>query len=101
MMVLIVFFAGYSVLPKKYNPLPMADAICATNYGGVYRPKETFEFVYKITYTNKNGVKTTTYYSKVYYKNKTYTVTDWGYDSNNKSICLVNVLSSKFYRLYK
>ena len=42
-LVLTVFFGGYTLIPKKYNLLPVNDAICATNYGGVYKVRKTFK----------------------------------------------------------
>ena len=38
-LVLTVFFGGYALIPKKYNLLPVNEALCATNYGGVYKAK--------------------------------------------------------------
>ncbi|MBO7448747.1 MAG: hypothetical protein J6U54_00115 [Clostridiales bacterium] len=39
-LVLVVFFGGYSIVPKKYNLLPVNDAFCASHYGGVYRVRK-------------------------------------------------------------
>lgn len=38
-LVLVVFFGGYAVLPKKYNPLPSED-VCAAGIAGSYRIKK-------------------------------------------------------------
>ena len=92
-LVLVVFFGGYAVLPKKYNPLPVNDAFCATNYGGVYRADKTFKVVYiSSVFVDKYGNKKITKLTKTYYKNRYYTITSNGYDSTNTKICLKNLL---------
>ena len=39
-LVVVLFFGAYSLVPKKYNLLPVNDAYCANHYGGVYRVKK-------------------------------------------------------------
>lgn len=82
-LVLVVFFGGYAVLPKNYNPLPVNDAYCATkNYAGLYYVNETFTAYYTehlffswfpITYTK----------TKVYSAGRYISLTPNGYDSTD------------------
>ena len=99
-LVLTVFFGGYALIPKKYNPLPVNDAFCATNYGGVYQAKR--DWTYSRTYkgTDQYGNQYTIYVSKKYKKGQNYTVTSSGKDSNNPLIDLSSYLSSNFYLMY-
>lgn len=99
-LVLTVFFGGYALIPKKYNLLPVNDAICATNYGGVYQAKKTFKLSYTYTYRDRYNNIVTVYATKTYQKGKNYTVTSDGKDSNNPYINLKPFLSSNFYLMY-
>lgn len=100
-LVLVVFFGGYAVLPKKYNPLPVNDAFCATNYGGVYRVNRTFTICYTVIYRNMNGpyiVRLT----KTYKRGQIITLTTKGYDSNNTRINLKAMIDNvNLYLLYR
>ncbi len=53
-LVLVVFFGGYAVLPKKYNPLP-TENVCAAGVAGAYRIKKYGVVDVKIIkWTSKN-----------------------------------------------
>lgn len=88
-MVLTVFFGGYAVLPKKYNPLPVNDAYCATkNYGGLYYVNKTFTEYYTGTVITKGGIPMMTKLPKVYKAGSYVSLTPGGYDSSNTKIDL-------------
>ncbi|MBO7426832.1 MAG: hypothetical protein J6U23_14265 [Clostridiales bacterium] len=99
-LVLTVFFGGYALIPKKYNLLPVNDAICATNYGGVYQARVTFTYTRIYTGTDQYGNLVTLTAQKTYLKGRNYSVTSSGYDSTNPFINLKSYLSSNFSRLY-
>ncbi len=99
-LVLTVFFGGYALIPKKYNLLPVNDAYCATNYGGVYRAKRDFKVCYRtVTIYYSDGTKVIVKYYKNYSKNQTITLTNAGKDSTDTRVSLVNNMSD-LYLLY-
>ncbi len=88
-MVLIVFFGGYAILPKKYNPLPVDDAYCATkNYGGLYYVNKTFTVWYTDTILTINKIPMMTKKSKVFKAGTYISLRTDGYDSTNPRIDL-------------
>lgn len=87
-LVLVVFFGGYSVIPKKYNLLPVNDAYCAKNYGGLYYVNKTFVGDYGGSFSIKDGIPTITLKGKEYKKGTYVSVTTSGYDSTNTKINL-------------
>ena len=95
-MVVTLFFAGYSILPKSINPLPVNDAVCASKYGGVYKAKKTFTATYYVTYV-KTGLQSKR--TKTYYKDNYYTLDDCGYDSTCP-MCDLKWYIDNFYRVY-
>lgn len=88
-MVLTVFFGGYAVLPKKYNPLPVNDAYCATkNYGGLYYVNKTFTAYYTDTVITNGGIPMMTKKSKKYKGGCYVSLTTSGFDGSNTKIDL-------------
>ena len=94
-LVLVVFLGGYSVLPKKYNVLPVNDAYCATNYGGLYYVNKKFTVEYDSTFSIKDGIPTITVKTKTYKAGTYVSVTTKGYDSTNSKINLKPYMGSK------
>ena len=99
-LVLTVFFGGYALIPKKYNLLPVNEALCATHYGGVYKAKRTFTVTQYTTKYYPNGEIIRKKVTKKYREGSYYTVTRDGYDSVD-GINLSGYLSSNFYLMYR
>ena len=88
-LVLVVFFGGYSVLPKKFNLMPVNDAYCATkNYGGLYYVNKGFTINKTVHYKDRWGIPVIDIIHKEYKAGTYISLTNSGYDSNKTQLDL-------------
>lgn len=104
-LVLTVFFGGYALLPKKYNPLPTTNVCAAGVRAGAYKVKAKFTCTKlvrvgcEITTEGEYTYITTKYKNKyrTFYPGETIVIDSFGYCDGYKVGELIGVYLTRQY----